>query len=185
MVELRLIFPQAFAAAILSSLLAPAFGAVFAVTPSSVAQLSGNFSVDFGGLSSGSGNLTEQGPGSLNTNLSGSIDANASAPTLSFTGGTVNAHSSGNWQPNGSPAAFGFQIIRPLSGPLSGDSIKLVGDIRDLQFNVTGSKALSGVPGNQTFDTSGLALNTTSGTLIFKAFFVTRIALTWALTADR
>src|SRR3954471_15235933 len=171
MARVRAIFPQAFATAILSFLLAPAFGAVFTVASGSAVHLSGNFSIDFGGLSSGSGNLTEQGPGSLTTNLSGSIDANASASTLSFTGGTVNANSSGTWQPNGSPAAFGFQVIIPLSGPLSGDSIKFVGDIRALQFNVTGSTALSGVPGNQAFETNGLALNTSSGTLDLQSFF--------------
>ena len=162
---------QAVAAAILCCGLGPAFGAVFTLMPSSTVNLSGNFSVDVGGISSGSGTLAAQGPGSLASILSGSINASAGGNTLSFTGGTITANSSGNWQPNGSPAAFGFQVIVPLSGPLSGDSFKFVGDIRDVQFSVTGNVGLSGAPGNQTFNTSGLALNTTSGTIDLQVFF--------------
>jgi hypothetical protein len=160
-----------FAAVFLTLLVGPVFGAIYTVQPGSTLTVGGNFSINFSGISSGSGNLDEQAPGSLTSTLTGSVDAQTSGATLTLNGGTITANPSGNWQPNGSPAAFGFQVIMPLSGPLSGDSVKLIGDVRGLQFNVTGSKPLAGAPGNQTFDTDGLQLNTTSGTIDLQGFF--------------
>jgi len=166
---------QLFAGVALFCVFSPAFSAVFSVGPGSSIDISGTIAIDInvGGVSSpGSGSLVEQGPGGLHSNLSGLLNANVSGSDISFVGGKVfNALPSGTWQPNGSPAAFGFQIDIPLvSGPLAGNSIKLVGDIRDLSFFLTGTRPLSGAPGNQTFDTAGLELTTLGGTTDLQTF---------------
>jgi len=165
MTRSRVMFVQVSAALVFSCFLHPAFATLFTVGPGSTFTVSGNLSVDVQG-SSGSGTFVAQAPGSLSTNLSGTIDANAVGSTLNFTGGTITANNSGNWQPSGLPGAFGFQTTLPLTGgPLNGFTLQITGDIRQVQFNFTGSVALSGSPADQTFNTAGLALNSTSGIL--------------------
>jgi hypothetical protein len=164
-----------FASAAVFCFFSPAFGAVFSVGSGSSLDLSGNVSVLFtgpGGLSSsGSGTLTQQAPGSLHSNLTGSLNANVSTSDIDFTTGKlISAQPSGNWQPGGTPAVFGFQVEVPLSGPLMGTSLKLVADIRDLSLAITGTKSLSGAPGNQTFDTGGLSFTTLGGTMDVQGF---------------
>ncbi len=166
-----------FAGAVLLCILSPAFSAVFSVGPGSGFDISGDLNVTIsapGLSSSGFGNVAEQGAagsGSLHSNLSGSLDADVSTSNITFLGGnTFTALPSGNWQPSGLPAPFGFQVELPLNGLLTGHTVKVVADIRNLSFFFTGSKALSGLPGNQTFDTAGLELTTLGGTFDLQAF---------------
>jgi hypothetical protein len=158
---------QVCAVLVFSCVFNPTFGAVFAVGPGSTFTLDGSFSLSGLGAS-GFAMFEEQGgagSGSLSTTLGGTIEASVVGSTLNFTGGTITANNSGTWQPRGMPAAFGFQSTLVLGGSLSGFTLQLTGDVQDVMFNVTGSTALSGPPSNQTFDTDGLALNATGGTL--------------------
>ena len=167
---------QLFAGAVLLCILSPAFSAVFSVGPGSGFDISGNLNVTIsapGLSSSGFGSVAEQGAGSgsLHSNLSGLLNADVSTSNITFLGGnTFTALPSGNWQPSALPAPFGFQVDVPLNGLLTGHTVKVVADIRDLSFFFTGSKALSGVPGNQTFDTAGLELTTLGGAVDLQGF---------------
>ena len=86
------------------------------VVPGSAFDISGNLNVTIsapGLSSSGFGNVVEQGTGSgsLHSNLSGLLNANISTSSITFVGGnTFTALPSGNWQPSGLPALFGFQV---------------------------------------------------------------------------
>lgn len=161
---------QLFAGVALFCVFSPAFSAVFSLGPGSSIDLTGTVSLTVKTssgalLSQGTGDLADQGPNSRHSNLSGLISANVSASDISFLGGNaLTALPSGSWQPSGLPASFGFQVEIALSG-LGGNSVKLVGDIRDLTFFLTGTKPLSGPSGNQTFDTTGLELATDGGTM--------------------
>ena len=167
---------KAFTVLLLLGLLNPAFGEVFTLLPGSTITQTGDLTIDFdaGGTHvTGSGNLEGQAPGSLTATLTGTIEASVVGSTLNFTGGTLNVNDTGNWQPTGLPGTLGFTMTVPFSGPGGSASIKFVGASRDLEGNITGSASLSGAPGNQTFDTAGLALNTTGGTADLQIFVCT------------
>ena len=157
---------KTFTVLLLLGLFNTAFGDVFTLLPGSTFTQAGDLKVDFdvGGTHvTGSGNVEAQAPGSLSATLTGTVEASVVGSTLNFTGGTLNVNDTGNWQPTGLSGTLGSTTTVPFSGPGGSASFKFVGAFRGLQGNITGSASLSGAPGNQTFDTSGLAFNTTGG----------------------
>jgi len=168
----------AFVAVILSTFNSVALANTFTVDPASAVDFSGNLSASFAfaglGTVSGSGPVAQQGSGSLHTTLAGFLNADTTGNILSFPGGSnIVAQPSGNWNPQKVPAAFGFDITVPLSTAASVNvgTLRLIGDARNLSFDVTGSVLLIGSAGNQTFDPAGLALTTKTGTLDMQGFF--------------
>src|SRR4051812_1911935 len=145
----------------------PAIAALYSIDPSSSVTLSGTVNLEItSSLSAtkitGSGNIAEQGPGSLTSTLFGSINANVSGTSLTFPGGSsIVALPSGTWAPQNAPAAFGFVLAIPLSAPGFGNlgTLRLLGDLRDLAFDLSGNAALTG----NTFNPQGLALISKSG----------------------
>jgi MYXO-CTERM domain-containing protein len=159
----------AFAAMIASTFSMPAFGAVFTLGPGSTGHFSGDLTISFEVNSipfSSTGNFVGQSsspPEGLDTTLSGFLNASSDGFTLTFPGGgAMSAAPSGNWMPSGAPAAFGFMVNVSFPG---GVSFQMVGSLRNLSFDVTGSTALSGPIGNQSFSTTGLGLTMLTGTL--------------------
>jgi hypothetical protein len=155
-----------------------ALATTFTVDPTSAVDLGGSLTATFtlagGTTASGTGNIAQQGAGSLHTTLSGFINAQNNGSTLTFLGGSnIAAQPSGNWSPQNQPAAFGFDISVPVfvGGAINVGTVRLIGDIRDLAFDVTGTTPLAGPSGNQLFDTNGLALTTKTGTLDTHGFF--------------
>ncbi|MEO8630330.1 MAG: hypothetical protein ABI612_19865 [Betaproteobacteria bacterium] len=143
--------------------LTPSHADVFNLSPAGGFDLAGSVSlnIQINGLSvpvtfTGSGPLTETTPGSLHTGLGGSINVASNGSTLTFLGGSAITFTN--------PDALGFTASVPLSGPIPNFSITLIGKIHDVVFDVTGSAPLVGPSGNQTFDTTGLALHTVAGT---------------------
>ena len=138
---------------------------VFTLGPGSTADFSGDMTIQIvlsgaavpGGSATftGNGAFTPVTPGSLHSDLAGTINASSDATVLSFTGG-----SAVRWT---NPDAFAFNANIPLTGPVSGFSLQMTGKIHDAVFDVQGSAPLSGAPGNQTFDTNGLQLFSTGG----------------------
>ncbi len=134
---------------------------VFTISPGTTVHLSGNITINVGGLATASGAFVQQGPGGLDGALTGTVVANAAGGTLNFPGGGhIDVTNTGPWQPNNLPGAFGFTAHVALSPTIFFD---FVGNFRDLQFDLIGSTPLSGSAGNQTFDTSGLELVTSKG----------------------
>jgi hypothetical protein len=82
---------------------------------------SGNYSV------TGGASLIQQGPGSLSTSLSGSINAEAAGGNLAFTGGSLQPNINGSWLPGGSSAQLAGQITPSASVSISGTNF--FGDI--------------------------------------------------------
>jgi hypothetical protein len=153
-----------------------ATAATYSIDPASSLTLSGNLNVAITAaipnspVVTGSGNFAEQSPGSLHTTLSGFINANAAGGILSFPGGSsITALPSGTYDPQPSPAAFGFQLTIPLTSTSVADvgTLRLFGDIRDLAFDVSGNAPLTG----NTFDPGGLSLISKSGTVDLHGFF--------------
>ena len=135
---------------------------VFTINPGSSMHLSGKITITVGSVAA-SGDFVEQGPGSLNGALTGTVVANAVGNTLNFPGGGhIDVTNTGPWQPNNLPGAFGFTAHVEFSPDAFFD---FVGNFRDLRFDLLGSTPLSGPAGNQTFDTSGLEFATLKGFL--------------------
>ena len=154
----------AFASVIL--LVAPwAKAEVFALGSGSALDLAGTFSATINYTSpfsltlTGSGPLTASTPGSLHTELIGTLDATRVGNTLNFIGGSNIRFAN--------PDALAFDINVPLTGAPPGApalSLQLHGKIHDVVFDVTGSAQLSGSPGSESFNTLNLNLVTTAGT---------------------
>jgi hypothetical protein len=103
----------------------------------------------------GSGPITPAKPGSLHSDLTGTLNASSNGSSLSFLGGSA-IHLA-------NPDAFGFNVNVPLSGPVSGFSLQMSAKMHNLELDVKGTAPLSGPPGSQTFDTNGLQWITTAG----------------------
>ena len=124
--------------------------------------MSANLSVDInvsgpGGTAdfTGSGAFVPAKPGSLHTDLLGTINASPNG-LLTFPGGSEITFAN--------PDALAFTTNIPLSGPISGFSLQLSGKFHDLVLDVRGTTPLAGAPGNRTFNTSGLDVFTLAGT---------------------
>ena len=155
-------FGAMFAFCILAA--APAsYAEVFTLGTGSTLDLAGTLSLNllftspFSATLSGTGTITPATPGSLHTDLVGTLNATAAGGVLNFTGGSAIGFAN--------PDALAFDINVPLTGGPPGLSLSLQvhGKIHDAIFDVTGSAPLTGPAGNQTFDTAGLNLVTTAG----------------------
>lgn len=106
----------------------PIQAATYTILPSSTASATGVIDAFFSGTylgtpftSAGSGVLAEQLPGSLTTNLLGTIDADINGTNVSFTSSFAAANL-GSWQPTNTPANFGLKssiFIAPLHSRIS------------------------------------------------------------------
>lgn len=108
------------------------------------------------GSLSGSGDFVPAKPGSLHSDLVGSLNASSDGSTLTFLGGGAITLAN--------PDALAFTADIPLSGSVSGLSVKMTGKIHDVVFDIKGAAPLSGAPGSQTFETAGLEFFTLAGT---------------------
>jgi hypothetical protein len=148
---------------------------------------SGNYSV------TGASTLMEQGPGSLTTSLSGSINAEATGGNLVFSGGSVQPNINGNWSPDESnnglmtaPAQLAGRIDIPtLSVGVTGSD--LIGDIIALVVGAFGSLFSGFVsdllsPGGDDIDAAvrSAELSINGSTALMGSFFSTAPLLgTW------
>jgi hypothetical protein len=111
--------------------------------------------------------LQQQGPGSLVTTYSGTIDAAFDASTIQFNSAAADATINGSWQPlpggstGSAPADYGAQASFGAAGTAFGAGRNLVLDI------TSGVITLSGT----SFDASQLTISATTGQLDFNSPF--------------
>jgi hypothetical protein len=111
--------------------------------------------------------LTQQGPGSLTTTYSGSINADFNSSTIQFNNAAAAAAINGNWQPlpgggsGSAPANYGGQASLGGFGIAFGAGRNIVLDI------TSGVIPLSGT----SFDASQLSISPTTGALDYNSPF--------------
>jgi hypothetical protein len=154
---------------------------------------SGGFTV------TGAGALVQQGPGSLTTSLTGTIDASHAGAMLTFNNASISANNNGTWRPDGSdnagntaPAQLAGQVnpnvavqftdnilsfILNLLSPLLENQLgqTTYAAARSVDLDLTGSSA---VAGDGSFDASSLTGAFTSGNINIGGL----ANETWALT---
>lgn len=116
-------------------------------------------------IDSETASVQPQGPGSLTSSLTGTINAEVIGNSISFlSGSSIVFSNNGNWLPYGTPANAGGYFQLAMSFPTYGAiSLQEHFAIRNAMVTFNGSASLSEVGGNLSFPVQGLSAVWTNG----------------------